>query len=138
MKIAALDIGDVWIGVALSDPLGIIAKPYTTFQNKTFIQEISQLFKTEKIAEVVVGYPKTMRGTHSEQTEKVIHTFEKLKQLFPEKKWVLFDERLTSKQAEDIKRSITKEEKIKSHARAAAVFLQNYLHARAFNSQETQ
>ena len=72
MKILALDIGDVWTGSAYSDPLGITATPFQTIKSKDLETFIAQQIKDQKIETVVVGYPKTMRGTESEQTKKVV------------------------------------------------------------------
>jgi len=131
MKIAALDIGDVWTGTALSDALGIVAQPYKTAETKNLVNFLQDLFAKESIQIIVVGYPKTMRGTESEQTKKIVAHKEQLEQLFPEKTWVLWDERLSSKRAATIKRAKTKEEKIKSHSLAAASILETYLQFRS-------
>ena len=103
MKIMALDLGDAWVGTALTDPLRFFAKPYKTIasvQLKTFLEET---LSKENISIVVVGYPKTMQGTESNQTRIAVSTKEKLEQQFPQLKWVLWDERLSSKQARSLK-----------------------------------
>jgi len=68
-----------------------------------------------------------MRGTESEQTRKVRAVFEKLEQKFPTTSWKMWDERLSSKRAANLKKATTKEDKIKSHAIAAAFILSSYL-----------
>lgn len=127
MKILALDIGDQWIGTALSDSLGIIATPYKTVTASELTSFLHEIFKKESIACVIVGNPLTLRGTESTQTTKVHATFLDLQQLFPTISWKLWDERLTSKQADKIRKATTKEEKLKSHSRAAALILESYL-----------
>lgn len=127
MKILALDIGDQWIGTALSDPLGILATPYQTITANTLIAFLNEILQKESIDTIVVGYPLTLRGTESEQTVKIRTLFENLQKSYPTVKWVLWDERLTSKQADRIKHAKTKEEKLKSHSRAAALILESYL-----------
>ena len=52
---------------------------------------------------------------------------EKLEKMFPQVRWQLLDERLSSKQADQLKRAKTKEEKIHSHSIAAAFILKTYL-----------
>lgn len=126
-KIMALDLGDQWVGVALSDVLGIFAKPYTTVPTAELEPFIQKITKEERIKDVVIGYPRTMRGGESNQTRKVVASKEKLALLFPEVSFILWDERLSSKWAEAISSSKTKEEKLRSHARAAAFILDNYL-----------
>ena len=127
MKIMALDLGDAWVGVALTDPLQFFAKPYKTFAASDLIPCLEETFAKEKISIVVVGYPKTMQGTESDQTRIVVATKEKLELLFPQFQWVLWDERLSSKQARSIKSPKNKEEKLQQHAIAAAIILESYL-----------
>jgi putative Holliday junction resolvase len=127
MKTLALDIGDHWTGVAISDPLGIISRPYETVETKNLNKFLTETISKETIGTIVVGYPKTLRGTESEQTKKIVQHAEELKHLFPNINWVLWDERLTSKQAAKIKQAKTKEQKKKSHALAAAIILNTYL-----------
>lgn len=127
MKILALDLGDAWIGTAISDELGITARPYQTVTPKELVGFIAKVIVDEPITTIVVGYPKTMRGTESEQTKKVVAQKEDLESRFPHIKWVLWDERLTSKQAAGIKKTKSKEDKIAAHSIAAALILTGYL-----------
>ena len=129
MKIAAFDIGDRWTGIATCDPLEIVASPYKTVATSDLTQMIKDL-NSQNISHFVVGLPTTMRGTDSQQTLKVRSQFEELKTQFPESTWVLFDERLTSKQADKIKHAKTKEDKLASHSIAAAIILSVYLEYR--------
>jgi len=126
-KIIALDLGDRWIGVAMSDPLGFFAKPFTTVQAYELDDFLAKTIEQHQIRTIVVGYPKTLRNTESEQTKKVIARANQLKEKFPTIEWVWWDERLTSKHAASLKKEKTKEDKVHSHAVAAAVILQNYL-----------
>ncbi len=127
MKLLALDIGDVWTGIAISDALGITSRPYKTVSSKNLISELTTIFDEEPIKTVVLGYPKTMKGTKSAQTIKTEETGSELMKQFPEIKWVWWDERLSSKQAAQLIRPKTKEKKLESHAVAAALFLMSYL-----------
>lgn len=127
MKIMALDLGDAWVGVALTDPLRFFAKPYTTIPAKELEQQLYKIFTQEKISIVVVGYPKTMQGTESDQTRLVVTTKKNLEQIFFEQRWILWDERLSSKQAQAIKNPKNKTEKLQQHAIAAAIILESYL-----------
>lgn len=127
MKILALDIGDRWTGVAISDPLGIITRPYDTFKTTELLPSLEKTIAKERISIIVVGLPTTMRGTESEQTKKIIALHDELRKQFPTVEWKLWDERLTSKQAAHLKPAKTKEDKLKSHAIAAAVILSTFL-----------
>jgi putative Holliday junction resolvase len=131
-KILALDIGDQWTGIAISDVLQMMARPLTSVSTQQLEQGLEDIFSREKIEIVVVGYPKTMRGGESDQTRKVIVHKEALEKKYSTYKWVLWDERLSSKRADSVRaergRTIpTKEEKLKSHAVAAAFVLDLYL-----------
>jgi putative holliday junction resolvase len=135
MKILALDIGDVWTGTALSDALGMFAKPYQTTESKNLLSFLRDLFAKESIQKIIIGHPRTMKGTSSEQTKKVEESKLKLEQEFPNKTFILWDERLSSKRADLLKKAKTKEEKIKSHSVAAAFILESYLQYLANTNQ---
>ena len=127
MKVMALDLGDAWVGTALTDALRFFSKPYKTVAAadlETFLQDV---LRQEKVSIVVVGYPKTMQGNESDQTRLVVSTKEKLENMFPEQTWVLWDERLSSKQARMLKNPKNKEEKLQQHSIAAAIILESYL-----------
>jgi putative Holliday junction resolvase len=139
MKILALDLGDKWIGSAISDGLGITCKPYKTVDITQTEQFLETTIKEEDISTVVIGKPTTFSGLESEQTKKIINTAKELEEKINPKfnnqiKWVLWDERLSSKRAESLntKKIKTKEDKIKSHSIAAAFILQSYLDNLAF------
>lgn len=127
MKVMALDLGDVWVGTALSDPLKIIAKPYQTVKLSELLPFLHNLFKKEQIDTIVIGYPRTMRDTESQQTKKVLLQKEILEKEFPLKKYILWDERLSSKQAKTIQRQNSKIDSTKEHSIAAALILETYL-----------
>lgn len=127
MKILALDVGDRWTGIAISDSLGMFARPYKTVSAIVLPEELATIIAAEGIETVVVGLPKTLRGTESEQTLKIMAYAEELKNTFSKVVWVFWDERLTSKQAASIKKIKNKEDKLQSHAIAAALVLGSYL-----------
>jgi len=137
MKIMALDIGDKWTGVALSDPLGILAKPYDTVKTPELYTFLENVISKEHISIIVVGLPITLRGTQSEQTKKIIAITEELEKQFPTIIWKQWDERLTSKQAATIKLAKNKPDKLHSHAIAAALILSGYLEFQRFHSPPT-
>ena len=127
MKIVALDVGDRWTGIAISDSLGMFARPYKTVSTTVLPEELTTIIATEGIETIIVGLPKTLRGTESEQTLKITTYAETLKNQFPTVAWIFWDERMTSKQAASIKKIKNKEDKLQSHAIAAALVLGSYL-----------
>lgn len=132
MKIVGLDIGDAWTGVAISDALEIIARPLTTVAASDLESYLQTLITQEKLQIIVVGNPITLKGKISQQTEKVHTITNQLKEHFPEVQWILWDERLSSKQAATIPTRPPRnpEEKKRIHARAAALILSTYLEYR--------
>ena len=136
MKIIALDIGDRWTGIALSDPLGMFARPYDTAKTTELTSYLSTLIAKESISIIVVGLPITLRGTESDQTKKVKAITHALEKQFDTIEFILWDERLTSKQAARIQPTKTKEAKLRSHAIAAALILTSYLDYRLLHANQ--
>lgn len=132
MKILAFDIGDRWIGTAISDPSCLLARPYKTIERENLVSFIMQVLKEESISEIVIGNPKTMRGTESEQTKKVLIEKEELEKQFTSVKWILWDERLSSKHAKNLR--IAKD-KTEIHSLAAALILDSYLSYKLFQKE---
>lgn len=131
-RLFALDLGDAWIGTAISDPLRITCRPFETIRRGELIFFLEKTFKEYAIETVVVGYPVTTEGKESEQTRKTVALKDKLEQHFPEKMWVFEDERMTSSWAVDHQREVqgkrrSKETKLQEHSLAAAFILQMYM-----------
>ncbi|HEV2600978.1 MAG TPA: Holliday junction resolvase RuvX [Candidatus Babeliales bacterium] len=127
MKNLALDIGDVWTGTAISDALGMFARPYQTVETKDLVLFLTTVLQKEPIKAVVVGHPTTMRGTKTAQTIKVEEKKQELESLFAQVEWLFWDESYTSQLAEELKPARSKEEKRQSHSIAAAYILSSYL-----------
>jgi putative holliday junction resolvase len=106
MRKMALDIGDVRIGVATSDPLGVIASGYKTLYRKeieNIYGEVLGICQKESVDTIVIGLPRNMDGTNGNRAEISLKFGEELKKLSGDKiKIVYMDERLTSIQAERI------------------------------------
>ena len=141
MKILALDLGDKWVGSAISDELGITCRPYETIEKKDLDSFLSKILLQENIKKVIVGHPKTLAGRESTQTQKITNEKNKLEKKFnmvngTSIDWILWDERLSSKRAEGSLGKKYKDQKGKreSHSIAAAFILQTYLDFAAINS----
>ncbi|KKP23801.1 MAG: hypothetical protein SZ59_C0003G0025 [candidate division TM6 bacterium GW2011_GWF2_28_16] len=140
MKILALDLGDKWVGSAISDALGISCKPYKTVEPENLEKFLVDTIKEYDIETVLIGKPTTFTGTESDQTKKIINSAKELEIKINNKfnnaiKFILWDERLSSKRAENLSigKIKTKEDKIKSHSIAAAFILQTYLDKLSFD-----
>ena len=144
MKIIALDVGDVWVGIAMSDGAGISCRPYITVKFNELEDKIKELLSQEDIGSVIVGHPVTTKGESSAQTKRIEKIFEDLKNKFQEIdggkiNWILWDERFSTKRAMSVIQSKSKKkrskESTKEHAIAAAFILQSYLDSKAFHEE---
>jgi putative Holliday junction resolvase len=128
-KILALDTGDQWVGSALSDATQTLAKPYKTVPLDQLKQFLAHIISEEPIKIIVVGHPRTMKGTSSEQTTSVERLFSDLEKEFPGVHWALWDERLSSKRASSQRTQKTpdRDARLKAHSIAAAYILDSYL-----------
>jgi len=135
-KIVALDLGDQWVGIAISDAIRFFARPLETVKFVDLEPHLEKLLEREKIEDVVIGNPLTMKGLKSIQTQKIHDYKQELENKFSHIKFVLWDERLSSKRAESVRISKTKDEKIKSHSIAAAFILDSYLSYLKFQSSD--
>lgn len=132
MRLLALDVGDRRIGVAMSDPDGILASPLTTLERQAkdrSLEEILRIAEENDVAEIIVGIPYLMSGRVGPQARITMDYADKLAQRtdLPIQR---VDERLSSVQAERMIRETgarPSEDKGKIDAAAAAVILQAYL-----------
>ena len=137
MKKMALDFGDVRIGVATSDILGMFASGLETYVRKNQKQDIvhiASLIEQHKVDTVVIGLPINMDGSHGKRVEITKAFGEELKK-HTTAKIVYEDERLSSVEAEDILISSNmRREKRKAviDQLAAAIILQGYLDRNKF------
>ena len=131
-RILGLDVGDRWIGVALSDPIGILASPLTVIsraETDASIEAILELVRQHKVERIVAGLPYSMDGKIGQQAEKVQDFLQQLSQHLeiPVETW---DERLSTVAAgrmmaeAGVKRGRRKGQ---VDAAAAALILQGYL-----------
>ena len=131
-RFLAIDFGEKRIGLALSDPMKIIAKPFKTifYSNQNdLINKIALIIKDEKIEKIILGLPKGLKGNNTSQTNIVIEFYNYIKDKI-DTPIVMEDERLSSVSAkkslilQDIK---TGHNKTLIDETAAAIFLQLYL-----------
>ena len=130
-RVLGIDYGDSRIGLAMSDPLKIIASPFKTIRNEgneKCLQVFQSLIKEKDVEAIVVGLPIGLKGQETVQTKKV-RAFAKL--LYALKLPIhLEDERLSSVSAEKsmIQQNIkTGHNKELIDQRAAAIILQQFL-----------
>jgi putative holliday junction resolvase len=95
-RILALDYGKKRTGIAVTDPLRIIATPLETVGSHELLTFLKSYLQREAVDEFVVGMPKTLMNEDSEIAPLVRKFVEELKKTFPDKPVHLADERFTS------------------------------------------
>lgn len=131
-RVLAMDYGKRRTGLAVSDPLKMIANPIGTVETPTLHLWLADYLAKEQVEVFVVGMPTRLNGEDTHATQPVIEFIEKLKQVYPHIPVLTIDERLTSR---DAKLSLLlggqKKEKRKDKALvdtvSAALILQTYL-----------
>lgn len=131
-RILAFDYGTKRIGIAVTDPLQIIATGLDTIHPKDIVDFIKKYLLTEQVEAFVIGEPKQMDGTPSESAQHVKGFSTLLKKNFPAIPRYWIDERFTSKLAERvIQQSGLKKSDRKDKSRvdtiAATIILQYFM-----------
>jgi len=135
MRVMALDVGDVRIGVALSDETGTLASGLVTLKAvgpRKDAQALAAIAREHDAGEVVVGLPLRLDGSVGSQAEKVVAFVERLRRVL-RLPVVTRDERLTSVAADErladagVKRRLRK---ARIDQAAAALILQEHLDER--------
>lgn len=133
MKYLGLDLGTKTLGLAISDPLGIIATSYKILRHDEDYDSLLPMLKEEieknHIEALVLGFPKNMNNSVGERGEIALAFKEKLEEEFKLPVYMQ-DERLTTRQAESLLISndtSRKKRKKVIDSLAATIILQSYL-----------
>ena len=130
MRSLGLDIGDKRIGVALSDPQGILASPLTIIDcshDRADIESIIAIVSQNQVGQIIVGLPLSMDGSIGKQAEKV-KAFTRELCNHTEVPVEFRDERLSTVSAKRLMQTVKKTRKTRhDDAVAAALILQSYL-----------
>lgn len=95
-RILSIDYGTKRTGIAVSDPLRIIAGGLETVETKQLEKWLAQYMAREDVSTIVVGKPMQPNGEPSETWRFVEPLVQRLKAAYPEKEVTLYDERFTS------------------------------------------
>lgn len=135
-KYISLDVGDVRIGVARSDIMGMLATPYEVINRKKVksVKRIAEILEENGTKSLVVGIPKSLDGTEKRQAEKVREYIEKLKKNIEGLEIYEVDERMTTVSADRMltdggKKGALEKRKVVDKI-AAAIILQTFLDSR--------
>lgn len=131
-RILAIDYGKKRTGLAVSDPLQIIASPLDTVETGNLFAFLANYISLESVETIVFGNPKRLDGTDNDIKKEIVLFESKLKQHFPDIKTVWLDERFTSKIALQsmIQSGYTKRErrdKANIDKVSATIILQDYM-----------
>ena len=132
-KFIGLDVGDVRIGVAKCDPLGILATALEVIDRNVTdpIERIKEILSDEGTKRIVVGMPKSLDGTKNLQAEKVEKFISEMKQKIERIEVIAVDERYTTTEAEHYLKNYSKkngkERRKVVDMVAASIILQKYL-----------
>ncbi len=134
-RLLGIDYGRKRVGVAVSDPLQMIASGLTTVPAHEILNFLGSYFTKEKVECVVVGYPMNLNDEPSESMKYVTQFVTAFRRKFPGMKLEFEDERYTSKMA--VRAMIEGGMKKKDRRRkenidriSAAIILQSYMENR--------
>ncbi len=131
-RILGIDYGAKRVGLAVTDPLKIIATALTTVDNKATIDYLKKYIAAEDVEKILIGYPTDLRGNATHATpyvDKFIIELKKHFPLMPVEKW---DEAFTSKMAmqtlvaSGVKKKQRRDKKLLDQI-SATIILQEYL-----------
>jgi putative holliday junction resolvase len=132
-RVLAIDLGTKRTGLAVTDPLKILANPLETIDSGQLMNYLKSYFMKEDVEAIVLGLPIRLNGQDNEMTPRVLKLKDELETAFPEKKIILIDERFTSKMALQSmiamgsKKKDRKEKAGNLDKVSAAIILQSYL-----------
>ena len=136
MRILSIDFGKKRTGVAVTDPLQIIANPLETVATATLFDYLENYIKKEPVERIVIGRPTQPNGKPSENLARVENFYNRWRKIHPEIPIDYYDERFTSVIAHraiidsGVKKSTRRENKGLVDAISATIILQDYMQSR--------
>lgn len=131
-RIICIDYGGKRTGIAVTDPLQIIATGLTTIDTKNFIPFLKEYFSKEPVEKILIGWPLNLDDTPTHATPLVENAIKQLNKHFPSIPVEKVDERFTSKMAKEamfemgLKKKQRRDKKLLDEI-AATMMLQEYL-----------
>ena len=95
-RILAIDYGRKRTGIAVSDPLQIIASGLTTVPTHQLMDFLLNYIKQEQVECIIIGHPKQLNNDDSENMKNIVPFINRLKKILPDMPVQLVDERFTS------------------------------------------
>lgn len=134
-RILCIDYGKKRTGIAVTDPLQIIATGLTTVDSPELISFLKNYFRQEEVELIVIGEPKNLDDSDTHATALVKEIIKKLEKEFPNVPIEKVDERFTSKLAKQAMLDMGMKKKDRRNKRtvdeiAATIMLQEFMAAR--------
>ncbi|MEI9919671.1 MAG: Holliday junction resolvase RuvX [Bacteroidota bacterium] len=131
-RILAIDYGKKRTGLAVTDPLQIIATALDVIESPKLFNYLKSYFQKEQVDTIVIGLPKTLMNQDDEMTSVVRNVAQKIQETFPDKPLHFLDERFTSKIAhqsmlESGMRKKNRQVKGNADKIAATIILQDFM-----------
>lgn len=136
-RILSIDYGSKRTGIAVTDPMQIIATGLTGIHTKDLEQFLIDYFKSETVEKVIIGHPTNLDDSDTHATPLVQAFINRFKKLFPLMPIIKVDERYTSKLASQsmlesgMKKKNRQNKKLVDEI-AATIMLQQYLQSQSF------
>lgn len=134
-RILAIDYGVKRTGIAVTDPLQIIATGLTTISSPELIPFLQKYIAAEAVELIIIGLPKNWDETDTHGTEPAREAIKKIRKAFPLMPLTTVDERFTSKMAKDAMiemgmKKMQRRDKKTVDVIAAAIMLQEFMQNR--------
>lgn len=136
-RIIGIDYGRKRSGIAVTDPLKIIANGLTTVPSHTLIEFLQSYVAKESVEKIIVGLPKQLNGAPSESMNYITPFLNRLRKVLPDIPVEMYDERFTSTIAHKamldggMKKSDRRNKEIVDTI-AASIILNDYLQSNKF------
>lgn len=142
-RIIAIDYGRKRTGLAVTDPLRIIANALETVDTKQLEKYLADYFSKNDVDIIVLGKPSQMNGEPSETMRYIEPLVGRLRHAYPEKKVVLYDERFTSVMAlrtmlESGIGKMARRDKALVDRISATIILQSYMDSIEYNADNVR
>ena len=138
-RILSIDYGKKRTGLAVTDPLRIIASALTTVETKELEKYLADYFSKNEVDVIVLGKPSQMNGQPSETMRYIEPLAGRLRHAYPDKEVVLYDERFTSVMAhrtmlESGIGKMARRDKALVDRISATIILQSYMDSIQYNA----
>lgn len=136
-RILSIDYGKKRTGLAVSDPLQLIANGLTTIDTKDLFDFLTRYVQTEEVERIVIGRPTQPNGQQSENLARVENFVNRWRKVMPTIPIEYYDERFTSVIAHQamisggVKKKTRREDKGLVDRISATIILEDYMHSRS-------